>query len=132
MRGRAKRLRGATDSDGSALLGVAGEDLAPTALPEVRPGRSSPISVVAYHFGESARDDPLQVGAHVLSEQGRPLGSGSLALLARSPMDASGRRTLLLSFTPQGLAPGRYSLRIFLQDAVTGQAAHASAPFLLQ
>ncbi len=39
---------------------------------------------------------------------------------------------LLLSFQPpEGLAPGRYGLRIFLQDASTGQARHASAPFLV-
>jgi hypothetical protein len=132
VRGRKKRLRGADDADGSPLVDVAGQDLAPTALPQVHPGRSSPISVVAYNFGETTGKDDLRLNAHVLSEEGRPLGSGALALLGKSPVDASGRRTLLLSFTPEGLAPGRYSLRIFLQDAATGQAAHASAPFLLQ
>jgi hypothetical protein len=69
------------------------------------------------------------MGAQIISEEGRPLGEGAISLVGRSPVEADGRQVLHLSFTPAKLSPGRYSLRVILQDGATGRGSHASAPF---
>ena len=112
-------------------LAAGGEDLAPVVLPEVTPGSPSRFSVVAYNFGRSPADT-LRIGAQVLSAEGRPLGEGSIRVIGKSAAQADGRQVLLVSFTPEGLSPGRYALRVFLQDGSTGQGGHASTPFLVR
>lgn len=107
-----------------------GEDLLPAALPELKAGSPSRVSLVAYNFDEP-EGGALKIGAQVLSEEGRPMGEGAIRVLARSA-DSDGRRILLVAFTPEGLSPGRYALRLFLQDSTTGRGGHASAPFLLR
>jgi hypothetical protein len=37
-----------------------------------------------------------------------------------------------VSFTPGHLSPGRYALRVILQDRATGRGSQASAPFLVR
>jgi hypothetical protein len=128
--------RGRAPADGAAaddpLLGAAVQDFVPTALPTVHPGSPSRVSLVAYHFGSDRGEGTLKMGAQVLSDNGRPLGDGEIALVGRSPVEANGRQVLLVSFTPANLAPGRYALRVFLQDASTGHGGHASAPFVVR
>lgn len=113
-----------------ALL-PAGSGLMPAALPEVHPGSPAQLSVVAYYFGHSQAQD-LKIGAQVLSEEGRPVEEGSIRILEKSPTESDGRQVLRVAFTPEKLSPGRYSLRVFLQDAATGKGGHASAPFLVR
>ena len=52
-------------------------------------------------------------------------------MLGKSPADGTGRQVLLLAFHPSTLAPGRYALRVFLEDSA---AAHSqnTAPFLVR
>lgn len=129
LRGRSS---GAAGAAGYPVLALGNESFAPAALPEVPSGTASRVCLVAYHFGPASGAEALKVGSQVLSEDGRPLSEGGLSVLAKSTPEADGKRMLLLSFQPpEGLAPGRYGLRIFLQDAATGQARHASAPFLV-
>ncbi|MCA1580309.1 MAG: VWA domain-containing protein [Acidobacteria bacterium] len=113
------------------LVAAQRDDLVPAALPQVRSGTASRVSVVAYHFAASPGDS-LRIGAQVLSEEGRPLQEGSIAVLGKAPADARGRQSLLVAFTPEGLAPGRYSLRLILQDSATGEGGHASTPFMVR
>jgi len=49
----------------------------------------------------------------------------------KSPADGTGKQVLLLAFHPSTLAPGRYALRVFVEDAA---AAHSqnTAPFLVR
>jgi VWFA-related protein len=105
--------------------------LVPAALPEVHDGSPSSVSVVAYYFGEAQGTD-LKIGAQVLSEEGRPLSDGQIRVLESEPADPDGRQALVVAFTPERLSPGRYSLRVFLQDSSTGRGGHASAPFLVR
>lgn len=124
--------RSAAGTAGYPILALGNESFAPTALPEVASGTASRVCLVAYHFGPAGGVEALKLGSQILAEDGRPLSEGALSVLAKSTPEADGKRMLLLSFqTPQGLAPGRYGLRIFLQDASTGRARHASAPFLV-
>ena len=126
------RTSGVAGTSGYPVLALGTESFAPAALPEVLPGTVSRVCLVAYHFGPASGAEALKVGGQILAEDGRPLSEGGLAVLAKSTPEPDGKRMLLLSFQPpEGLEPGRYGLRIFLQDASTGQARHASAPFLV-
>jgi VWFA-related protein len=120
---------GASSED--PLLGAGVEDLIPTAAPSVQAGSPSRVSVVTYHFGGENREPILKMGAQVLSEDGRPIGDGLISLLGKGPVEPDGRQLLLVSFTPAKLSPGRYALRVFLQDGATGRGTHASTPFLV-
>ncbi|MGH9368019.1 MAG: VWA domain-containing protein [Thermoanaerobaculia bacterium] len=130
VRGRASeagRARGARP----VALPAAGAGLVPAALPEVRAGSPAQVSVVAYYFGEP-EPQALKIGAQVLSEEGRPLKEGTIRVLHQSPAEPDGKQVVMVSFTPEDLSPGRYALRVFLQDSATGKAGHASSPFLVR
>ena len=108
-----------------------GAGLTPAAVARVAPGDASQVCLVAYHVGApDARD--LKLGSEILGEDGRPVGTVKLAVLGAVAPDAEGKRMLLLSFpAPADLAPGRYGLRVFLQDGVGGPARQATTPFLV-
>jgi VWFA-related protein len=127
------RRSGSTgQSSEDPLLGAGVEDLVPTAVAAVLPGTASRVSVVTYHFGAENQEPILKMGAQILSEDGRPLGDGRIALVGKGPVEADGRQLLLVSFTPAQLSPGRYALRVILQDGATGRGTHASTPFLVR
>jgi VWFA-related protein len=125
-----RRSGSSGSSSEDPLLGAGVEDLVPTAAPSLQPGSPSRVSIVAYHFGNGEQSEPvLKMGAQVLTEDGRPMGDGMIALVGKGPVEPDGRQLLLVSFTPAKLSPGLYSLRVILQDGVTGRGSHASAPF---
>jgi VWFA-related protein len=130
VRGKVSQA-GRASGDGLVAFPAALAGLVPAALPEVRSGSPAQVSLVAYYFGESP-GQALRIGAQVLSEEGRPLGEGSIRVVEQSPAEPNGRQVLTLAFTPEQLSPGRYSLRLFLQDSATGKGGHASAPFLVR
>jgi VWFA-related protein len=108
-----------------------GDGLTPAPMARVAPGGASRVCIIAYHLGApDARD--LKLGSQILAEDGRPLETVKLAVLGAVAPDPEGKRMLLLSFAaPAGLAPGRYGLRVFLQDGVGGPARQATTPFLV-
>ena len=114
------------------LLGAGVEDLVPAATPAVLPGTPSRVSIVAYHFGTEHSEPILKMGAQVLAEDGRPMGDGMIALVGKGPVEADGRQLLVLAFTPAKLSPGRYALRVILQDGATGRGTHSSSTFLVR
>jgi VWFA-related protein len=130
VRGRQKLPAGAAPSD-DPLLAAGVEDLVPAALAAVQSDTASRVSVVTYHFGTES-SATLRMAAQILSEEGRPLGDGAISLVGRSPVEADGRQLLLVSFSPGHLSPGRYSLRVIVQDRATGRGSQASAPFLVR
>jgi VWFA-related protein len=106
--------------------------LMPVALPEMHSGDPAEVSLVAYYFGPQ-RAQSLKIGAQVLSEEGRPLNEGAIRLVSQSPAEPDGKQVLVVSFTPETtLLPGRYALRVFLQDSTSGKAGYATAPFLIR
>lgn len=131
LRGRGGAANGVIASSANPFLEFGKEGLTPAALGQIKPGQSSRVCLVAYHFG-AAGSGELRLGSQILASDGQPVNEGTLAVLGKSVPEPDGKRMLLLSFTtPQGLAPGRYGLRIFLQDPTSGQARQASAPFLV-
>lgn len=121
--------RGATPDD--LFSGLAGRSVGPAALPRLAAGSASRLCVVAYHLGGEPGDE-LRIAGQVLDAEGRPIGKGDLAVLARSLPEADGKSVVLLSFTvPADLSAGRYGLRIFVQETASGQARQASAPFVV-
>ncbi|MEP6993746.1 MAG: hypothetical protein ABI968_04415, partial [Acidobacteriota bacterium] len=130
--GRGTGANGGIEGSSYPFLSLGATDMWPAALPRFRPGDASRVSLVAYHFG-GAETGELRLGSQILASDGKPIeGAGKLTVVGKSAPEADGKRVLLLSFTtPQGLAPGRYGLRIVLEDPTTGQARHASAPFLV-
>jgi VWFA-related protein len=132
VRGRHSDSGGESGSWDYPFLTHGAENLSPAAEPQVLPGSPSRLCVVAYHFGADQDGDDLRLGSQILAADGRPLGEAALSVLGKFSPGADGRRALLLSFKPpEGLAPGRYGLRVFLQDKA-GQARQASAPFLVR
>ncbi len=119
------------DSGRAAWVPPGAARLVPAALPEVHTGSPAPVSVTAYYIGE-AEPNSLKIGAQVLSEEGRPLSEGAIRVLEQTSADSDGRQNLVVAFTPEQLRPGRYSLRVFLQDSATGRGGHASAPFVVR
>jgi VWFA-related protein len=130
VRGRQRGSSGGAVSD-DPLLAAGVENFVPAALASVVSDTPSRVSVVAYHFGAESTAT-LRMAAQILSEEGRPLGDGAIALVGRSPVESDGRQLLLVSFTPGHLSPGRYSLRVIVQDRATGRGSQASAPFVVR
>ena len=129
--GRGKSASGGIEPSSYPYLSLGAENMWPAALPRFRPGDASRVCLVAYHFGVGDSGE-LRLGSQILAADGQPLEGGKLAVLGKSVPEPDGKRMLLLSFTtPPGLGPGRYGLRIVLEDPATGQARQASAPFLV-
>ena len=129
IRGRSRTVADAARSE--ALLPSQPGEFVPSALAELNSGSPTRVSVIAYNFGAPSLGE-LKIGAQVLSSEGRPLGPGEIRVLGNSPAGGDGKQVLLVSFDPGSLAPGRYALRVFLQDASTGRGGQASAPFVVR
>ena len=127
-----RRSGSSGSSSDDPLLGAGVEDLIPTAVASLQPGSPSRVSVVTYHFGAENREPILKMGAQVLAEDGRPIGDGLISLVGKGPVEADGRQLLLVSFTPAKLSPGKYALRVMVQDGATGRGTQASTPFLVR
>ncbi|HEV2064878.1 MAG TPA: VWA domain-containing protein [Thermoanaerobaculia bacterium] len=129
VRGRTRSVPAERSSAEHPMLEASDQNLVPAASPSVRSGSTARVSLVAYHFGPSGGGEFMRVAGYVLAEDGRPIREASLVLLGRLPSAEDGKQALLLGFTPEGLSPGRYSLRILLQDAATGRSGHAATAF---
>ena len=130
VRGKARSHQEKPEFPEYPLVQSPTETLVPTPLPDIRPGKASVVSVVAYHFGNPGSTS-LRVGGSVLAEDGRPVAEAALTLRGNLLGDNLDKQTFLLDFTPNFLVPGRYMLRVFLHDGATGASAHAAAPFLV-
>ncbi len=121
----------AGDSPANPFATLPGSGLTPAAVARVARGDASRLCLVAYNLGAPDAKD-LKLGSQILADDGRPLETVKLAVLGAVAPDAEGKRMLLLSFAaPPDLAPGRYGLRVFLQDGVGGPARQATTAFLV-
>jgi VWFA-related protein len=99
------------------LFQVAGRPFVPRASFQVQAGTPEKMVLIAYEpsqAGDPAAD--VQIRSSVTDRQGRPVAPGLLHI-DKVHRDESGRRTYLLAYTPQGLAPGDYTLRIAVGEA---------------
>lgn len=106
---------------------VGGESFIPAALPTVANGAESQVAVFTYNFGGGAKPSPFQVRAQIVAADGtsQPV---DLKMIKESDVERGGGRKLLLGFKPEGLAPGRYALKVALTDPnskATGQSEGA-------
>ncbi len=83
------------------------------------------VAVVTYNFTPGS--DPLQVLPEILGPGGKAL-KADIQVVRRSDRERGGARALLLSFKPEGLEPGRYSLRVRVSDRAQ-KTAEASGGF---
>jgi hypothetical protein len=104
---------------------IAGESFIPAALPVVAGGSAAQVAVVTYNFTPGS--DPLQVAPEILGPDGKPR-KAEIQVVRRSDRERGGARTLLLSFKPEGLEPGRYALRVKVSDRAQ-KTAEASGEF---
>lgn len=111
------------------VVTIDGESVSPVALATPAAGVLR-LWLVTYHFGSGAGDESLKLAAQVLDGEGKPLGPAAISVLSRSEAGSDGRRNALLAFrTPAGLASGRYGLRVFAEDASSGEKRQAVAAF---
>ncbi|HEX4441731.1 MAG TPA: VWA domain-containing protein [Thermoanaerobaculia bacterium] len=109
---------------------VAGENVAPAALAAVPERGELLLCLVSYHLAAESPESALRLAGQVLDADGKPLGAGALSVVSRSAPDAAGGRATLLRFEPpRELPPGRYGLRVFAEDAETGERRQAVAAF---
>ena len=102
-----------------------GEPFVPMAGPELRPGQSSEIALMAYNLG----DGSLRIDATVKGSEGIEHPSGQVSLLQRTLTGIEGVEKLRASFDPQDLKPGAYTLEVQLTNLDTGTAERGSIPF---
>ncbi len=117
----------------ASFAGLGGENVVPAAVPRLAPGSTARVCLVSYNFGTpGGSQDTFKIGSQLLAPDGRPLSAATLALLGKSPTEADGRRVFLLSFTaPAEMVPGRYGLRILMEDGATSKPRHASTAFVV-
>ena len=123
------RPRGDGGEAAYPVVSIDGESLSP--VPLATPvGGVLRLWLVAYHFGPGGADESLKLAAQVLDAEGRPLGPAEISVLSRSEAGADGRRNALLAFRPPaGLASGRYGLRVFAEDASSGEKRQSVSSF---
>lgn len=104
---------------------IGGDAFIPAALPVVKSGSPAQVAVVTYNF--SPGSDPLQVVPEIFGPDGKPR-KADVQVVRRSDRERGGARTLLLSFKPEGLEPGRYALKVKVSDRAQ-KTAEASGTF---
>ncbi len=107
---------------------IAGESFIPAAIAEV-PGRGAArVAVVAYNLGGAGNASPLDVRAEIVGADGKPRPA-AVVVVERSDVERGGGRKLVLDFKPEGLAPGRYALKVAVTDPASKKRAESSGAF---
>ena len=117
----------------AALAGLGGENVVPAAAPHLGPGGTMKICLVSYHFGvPGGNPDAFRIGSELLGPDGQRLASATISLVGKSVPEPDGRRLFVLAFTaPSEIPPGRYGLRLFLEDPSTSKRGQAEAAFVV-
>lgn len=117
----------------ASLAGLGGENAVPAAAPHVAPGSTTKICLVSYYLGGAVeKPDAFRIGSELVAADGRTLSPATISLLGRTPPEPDGKRVFLLAFTaPPDIAPGRYGLRVFMEDSSTSKRGQSSAVFVV-
>ncbi len=107
---------------------VAGDSFIPSALPALSAKAGVQVALVAYNFGAGGKPEPLEVRAEVVGADGKSQPA-SVTVSRRSDIERGGGRKVVLDFKPEGLAPGRYALRVAVTDPASKKTAESSSPF---
>lgn len=104
---------------------VASEAFAPRARPRLSNGKPASVCLLAFDGGIAY--DPgasFEIKAALLDAAGDSVPVGRIQL-ARSVAEGDGFRRFVLSFTPEDVAAGDYSLRVRLRDPASGRISEA-------
>jgi hypothetical protein len=131
--GRWIMVRGSPRPDAPARaveypFAVAGESFIPAALPALRNGEEAKLSLFTYNFGGGSQPAPLEVRAEVVGSDGQGR-SAALRLTRESNGEKGGGRKLQMTFKPEGLAPGRYALKVAVADGASRRSAESFGLF---
>lgn len=107
---------------------VGGDSFIPTALPSVANGAETQVAVFTYNFGGAGKATPLEVRSQIVGSDGkaRPV---EMKTVKESNVERGGGRKLMLAFKPEGLAPGRYELRVAVSDPGSKAAGESASAF---
>jgi hypothetical protein len=108
--------RGKDRASAASPFDVGGRSLVPRTSFEVRGGASERMVLVAYEPvrpGDPATD--VQLHSSLTSRDGKIVNPGMMRIEKVYRQD-DGRRTFVLGYTPEALAPGDYTLRIALGE----------------
>jgi VWFA-related protein len=103
---------------------VGGQSFIPSALPAVVNGTETKVALAAYNFAGSGK--PLSLRAEILGADGaaRPV---TVASPKQSDGERDGGQKIAFAFKPEGLAPGRYVLKVAVSDEAGKNAESMSA-----
>lgn len=131
--GRWVMVRGNPRSDAPARppdypFAVAGDSFIPAALPAISNGAETKVAVFTYNLGGGDKPAPLQARLEIVGPDGkaRPI---DMKITRKSDFERGGGRKLLLSFKPEGLAPGRYALKVAVSDPISKVSSESSSMF---
>ncbi len=104
---------------------VGSDAFIPSARPRVTNGKASSVCLLAFE-GENQYDPgaSFEIRSRVTDASGQAVSAGRFEL-TRSLGDDDGFRRFIMSFTPEGLTPGDYTLRVGLVDPASGRVSEA-------
>ena len=132
--GRWLMVRGAPRADAPPRpadypFAIAGDSFIPSVLGSVSAADTARVAVVAYNLGAPvAKPEPLDVRAEIVGADGKARPA-AVTVASRSDVERGAGRKVLLDFKPQGLAPGRYALKVAVTDPTSKKSAEASSAF---
>ena len=110
---------------------VGGDSFIPSLLPTVANGSPVQLAVFTYNFGAGSKPAALAAQGEVVGPDGRTRAA-PLAIVKASDVERGGGRKLLLSWSPEGLAPGRYALRVAVSDPATKATGEGRSEFVVR
>lgn len=106
---------------------VNGSPYVPSARPMLAGGKDAELCLVAYNMPEG----DIAVEGTVLGEDGAELKIAELEVVERTVTGIRGLDKLLATFQPRDLAAGDYTLRVAVEDAVSGMTEFNTIPFTI-
>ena len=103
------------------------EPFIPASKPVLAANQGVKVAVMAYNLGNG----DIRAEAGVLRADGQPIAGGALELTERQRGGGRGPDRLVGTFTPSGLPPGEYLLRVTVTDGSSGATQSSSIPFVV-
>ncbi len=112
---------------------VLGEkELTPWVTPEIAPGDTLAVLVVAHHLGRQPLTGQIQatVSAEAVNAMGVSRNLGDIAIIEADTDSSADKTSLLISVqVPEDMQRGFYELRVTIDDALTGARVAQTAAF---
>ena len=103
------------------------EPFIPASKPVLAANQGVKVAVMAYNLGNG----DVRAEAGVLRADGQPVQGGALEVTERQRGGGRAPDRLVGTFTPSGLPPGEYLLRVTVTDGASGAAQSSTIPFVV-